>query len=225
MKQSGKRWRSLVRTVAGQVGKMPLFKLQTVGRKQIDALYSNRLEEGAIVLRKGVQDCFRRFYGIVLRLSRREWFEMVRRLNPTSTGAPLDLAEFMVGSERNQWPGIRTLLREIQEGKCFYCQRMITGSEELDHFIPWSLYPNDLAHNFVLACRRCNADKRDNLAPVEALDRWIERNIVHGDRLATQANLIGLPAEAMFPHVWPRGPTSVPSRNFACNDRTPRMCK
>ena len=152
---------------------MPLLKLQTVGRKEVDSLYANHLESGAIVLRKGVQNCFRRFYGIVLRLSRREWFEMVRKLNPTSIGAPLDLAEFMFGSERNQWPGIRPLLREIQDGKCFYCERPIVGNEELDHFIPWSMYPNDLAHNFVLACRRCNANKSDNLASVEALDRWI----------------------------------------------------
>ena len=175
---------------------MPLFKLQTIGRKQIDSLYANQMEDGAIVLRKGVQDCFRRFYGIVLRLSRREWFEMVRKLNPASIGAPLDLAEFMFGSERNQWPGIRPLLRELQEGECFYCARKMPGNEELDHFIPWSLYPNDLAHSFVLACRRCNADKSDDLAPVEALDRWIERNKIHGERIAAQAKAIGLPNDA-----------------------------
>ena len=27
-----------------------------------------------------------------------------------------------------------------------------------------SLYPNDMAHNFVLACRRCNGLKSDDLA-------------------------------------------------------------
>ncbi|HEY5743169.1 MAG TPA: HNH endonuclease domain-containing protein, partial [Terrimicrobiaceae bacterium] len=72
----------------------------------------------------------------------------------------------------------------------------IAGNEELDHFIPWSLYPNDLAHNFVLTCRRCNADKSDNLAPAEALDQWIERTTIHGARIATQASVIGLPNDA-----------------------------
>jgi hypothetical protein len=62
---------------------------------------------------------------------------------------------------------------------------------------PWSIYPNDPAHNFVLACRRCNADKRDNLASLEALDRWIKRNIVHGDRIINQANAILLPNDAI----------------------------
>ena len=108
----------------------------------------------------------------------------------------MDLDEFMFGSERNQWPGIRPLLREIQGGNCFYCQQPMRGNEELDHFIPWSIYPNDLAHNFVLVCRRCNAKKRDNLASVEALDRWIERNTILGDRIMNQSNEIGLPNDA-----------------------------
>ena len=196
LKHSGDRWRSLVRDVAREVRANPLVRLQIIGRKEVDFFYANRLESGAIILRKGVQNCFRRFYGIVLRLSRREWFEMVRKLNPTSIGAPLDLAEFMFGSERNQWPGIRPLLREIQDGKCFYCERLIVGNEELDHFIPWSMYPNDLAHNFVLACRRCNANKSDNLACVEALDRWIQRNNILGDRITNHSNGIGLPNDA-----------------------------
>ena len=89
--------------------------------------------------------------------------------------------------------GNSPLIREIQDGKCFYCARFIVGNEELDHFIPWSMYPNDLAHNFVLACRRCNANKSDNLASVEALDRWIQRNNILGDRITNHSNGIGLP--------------------------------
>lgn len=196
LRQSGAPWRSLLRNVGRQVKEMPLFKLQTLGRKRVDDLYENRLDAGAIVLRKGVQDCFRRFYGIVLRLARREWFEMVRKLNPSSIGAPLELDEFLFGSERNPWPGIRPVLRDIQDGKCFYCARLMAGNEELDHFIPWSLYPNDLAHNFVMACRRCNGDKSDTLAPVDSLDHWIERNTIHGSRIAAGANAIGLPQDA-----------------------------
>ena len=197
LRQSGQPWSSLVRSVARQVREMPLFKLQTIGRKQISSLYANQLDNDAIVLRKGIQDCFRRFYGIVLRLSRREWLDMVSTLNPKSIGAPLNLAEFMFGSERNQWPGLRPLLREIQGGNCFYCGNSMGNLEELDHFIPWSMYPNDLAHNFVLACPSCNAVKRNNLAPVEARDRWIERNAVYGDQIIKQANVIGLPNDAL----------------------------
>lgn len=194
---SGREWRSLVSSVASQIKLMPLFKLQTVGRKQVETLYANEVVDGCIVLKKGVQDCFRRFYGIVVRLCRREWLDMVRKLNPSTIGAPLDLAEFLFGSERNQWPLIRPVLRELQEGKCFYCQQLLrSGQEELDHFIPWSLYPNDLAHNFVLACRRCNNAKSDDLAEGDALDRWIERNKTHGHRIESEAALTGLPVDA-----------------------------
>ena len=131
----------------------------------------------------------------MVRLCRREWLDMVGRLNKAAIGAPLDLAEFLFGSDRNPWPGIRPLLRELQEGRCFYCQQVMrTGQEDLDHFIPWSLYPNDLAHNFVLACRRCNGVKGDDLAKPEALERWIDRNKTHGHRIGVEAALIGLRA-------------------------------
>jgi len=195
-RSSQREWRSLVSAVSSQIKLMPLFKLQTVGRKRLETLYANEVVDSGIVLQKGVQDCFRRFYGIVIRLCRREWLDMVSRLNKATIGAPLDLTEFLFGSERNQWPGIRPVLRELQDGKCFYCQKSILSwQEELDHFIPWSLYPNDLAHNFVLACRRCNGAKSDDLAEGEALDRWIERNKAHWQRIETEAASIGLPAD------------------------------
>jgi diadenosine tetraphosphate (Ap4A) HIT family hydrolase/5-methylcytosine-specific restriction endonuclease McrA len=196
-RSSGPQWRSLVSAVSSQIKLMPLFKLQTVGRKRVETLYANQIVGGCIILHKGVQDCFRRFYGIVVRLCRREWLDMVRKLNNATISAPLDLAEFLFGSERNQWPGIRPILRELQDGQCFYCQQSIRrGQEELDHFIPWSLYPNDLAHNFVLACRSCNGRKSDDLAMVEALDRWVERNKTYGHKIVAEAELIGLPIDA-----------------------------
>lgn len=192
-----KEWRSLVTSVAGQIRKMPLFKLQTVSRKRLETLYANELLNGCIVLKRGIQDCFRRFYGIVVRLCRREWLDMVGRLNRGAIGAPLDLAEFLFGSERSPWPLIRPVLRELQNGKCFYCKHLIkSNQEDLDHFIPWSLYPNDLAHNFVLACRRCNGNKSDALAAEEALHRWLERNATHGTRLGDEALRMGLSADA-----------------------------
>ncbi len=190
-------WRSLVSAVGTQVKLMPLFKLQTVGRRQVETLYANAVVDGGIVLKKGIQDCFRRFYGIVVRLCRRGWLDMARKLNPSAVGASVDLEQFLFGSERAQWPGIRSVLREIQERKCFYCSKeMRESQEDLDHFIPWSLYPNDLAHNFVLACRPCNSAKSDELAGQTALGRWIERNCLYGEKLEAAAKMIGLPADA-----------------------------
>jgi hypothetical protein len=73
---------------------------------------------------------------------------------------------------------------------------MRAGQEELDHFIPWSLYPNDLAHNFVLACRACNASKKAKLASSVVYGRWIERNHRFDGKIAQVAVSIGLPANA-----------------------------
>ena len=55
----------------------------------------------------------------------------------------------------------------------------------VDHFIPWSLYPADTGHNFVLADDKCNSQKSNYLASEQFLDQWRERNHLH-DRLITQ---------------------------------------
>lgn len=197
LQASGNFWRSIVSQTASQIRQMPLFKLQTIGGAKTETLYPNQTVQGRVVLERGVQDCFRRFYGIVIRLVRREWLEMVRKLNPQAIGAPLDLEEFLFGSQRNLWPVIREVLREIQDCRCFYCDRSVpTGKEQLDHFIPWSLYPNDLAHNFVLACQPCNGRKSDSLANIDDLGRWIERNREFEQVIKEKADAIGLPCNA-----------------------------
>jgi phage repressor protein C with HTH and peptisase S24 domain len=48
---------------------------------------------------------------------------------------------------------------------------------EIDHFIPFKRYPNDLAHNFVAAHADCNNNKRDHLAAFAHRDRWLEQNL------------------------------------------------
>jgi hypothetical protein len=46
----------------------------------------------------------------------------------------------------------------------------------VDHFIAWACYPIDLGHNFVLADRSCNNQKRDRLLAFRHLAAWKERN-------------------------------------------------
>ena len=63
----------------------------------------------------------------------------------------------------------------------------ITGTTaHVDHFIAWSRYPTDLAHNFVLADSRCNNKKRDRLPACEHLAAWAERNAQYGVQLAQE---------------------------------------
>lgn len=51
-------------------------------------------------------------------------------------------------------------------------------------YIPFSKYPRDLAHNFVLAHPACNRSKSDTLAALPHLERWLERLQRHSDALA-----------------------------------------
>jgi 5-methylcytosine-specific restriction endonuclease McrA len=66
-------------------------------------------------------------------------------------------------------------LADAQHGQCLYCTRRVNAGH-IDHFIPWSRYPRDLAHNLVLAHVECNQKKKDMLAAEPHLDRWLLRN-------------------------------------------------
>jgi hypothetical protein len=67
---------------------------------------------------------------------------------------------------------------------------------DVDHFIPFSHYPRDLAHNFVLAHPTCNRSKSDMLAAKYHLSRWLERILSRGDDLADVGRKVGMVADA-----------------------------
>jgi hypothetical protein len=73
----------------------------------------------------------------------------------------------------------------IQNGKCFYDAGHDIGLFEVDHVLPWSFVLEDRTWNLVLACRKCNNDKRDKLTNMDAIERLCARNekIAKGDIL------------------------------------------
>ena len=154
---------------------MPLWKLQRVGDEVVEFLYPNAGNGKVIRLKPGVVYCLRAFYGIVKDFVDGAWLRFVRRLNNQSLGQVEDLSAFLFGSERASLDACRPVLMEVQDGRCFYCQKDLTATSEVDHFIPWSRYPVDLGHNFVLADRSCNNHKRDHLAAEDYLGAWSER--------------------------------------------------
>src|SRR5262249_16183526 len=93
---------------------------------------------------------------------------------------------FMFGSERANLAEYAAVLRDVDGDECFYCQRGTKGIADVDHFIPWSRYPIDFGHNFVLAHKSCNASKGDLLAAVPHLHRWWERGEIKCGLLAIQ---------------------------------------
>lgn len=131
--------------------------------------------------------CLRKFHGLVTDLVRGAWVRHVRRHNAGLMGVSSDLHEFLFGSERADLGAVAVVLREVQAGRCFYCQRhLAAGAAHVDHFVPWSRYPVDLGHNFVLAHPACNGSKSDRLAAGEHLSRWTGLIQAEGSRLKAE---------------------------------------
>jgi 5-methylcytosine-specific restriction endonuclease McrA len=179
LRQDQRAWRKLLRRIAQTIEVMPLWRLQTVGRQQLDFLYPNTGRGKVIRLRGDAVYCLRRFHGLVGDLVRSAWVRFIRGLprNRPLLGETGDLSQFLFGSDRSALASFRELLLDLQAGRCFYCDRSIRdAAPAVDHFIPWSRYPMDLGENLVVADERCNSWKSDMLAATDHLARWRARN-------------------------------------------------
>jgi hypothetical protein len=179
-------WSRLLRSTARTIEIMPLWRLQRVGRQELCFLYDRGATEHEIVLRPGIAYCFRRFLPLIQDLVQNAWTRFVRNIpeNRPLVGEINELGEFLFGSERSSLSAFHPILRDLQCGRCFYCERAVGGQAAVDHFIPWSRYGVDLGHNFVLAHVDCNTRKNDRLASMDHLGRWCERNASRGAELA-----------------------------------------
>jgi hypothetical protein len=191
-RREGTAWERLVCSVERTVRTMPLWKLQTVGSECVPFLYENTGSGSSITLRPGVAFCLRAFYPLVVDLVRGAWLRHVRTHNLALLGESSDLSAFLFGTGRASLALFRPILVEAQDGDCFYCRRALRGPGEVDHFIPWSRYPVDLGHNFVLAHAACNRDKSDHLAAERHLERWLHRNHTLAAPLASAFDAAGI---------------------------------
>ena len=185
-------WKALTGNVDKVVRQMPLWKLQTVGPSSFDFLYENHGKGTMIQLRPGAAYCLRQFYGLIGDLVRGAWTRYVRRHNHDALGTTADLSEFLFGSERSDLSVVREILEDVQSGRCFYCEKTMRKSGHVDHFVPWSKYPMDLGHNFVIAHQSCNSSKADHLAAADFLAAWADRNKQHREQLAAQFSKRGV---------------------------------
>jgi hypothetical protein len=223
-------WQSLIRQVADNIRTMPIRFLQNVGRECLAFLYDPPagIAPRKISLFPGVAFCFRRFHGLVAELLEAAWVKWVRQQNLPLIGESADLHEFLFGARRAALLVVQGPLRDLQNNLCFYCHKPMSQQLDVDHFVPWALYPMDLGHNFVVAHRKCNSDKRDRLASEGHLSAWVERNRAFGDGLADEFTRLGvihnLRSTARIAHwaysraantsglTWQQGETLVPLR-------------
>ncbi len=179
-------WAAALKDIASTVAGMPVQYLQNVGGTLASFLYDYPHPKGQVVLKPGVAFMLRTFHPLIQQLSRAGWVRHVRenRRNAPSIGQADDLDAFMFGASRTALVEAGRVLAKIQSKRCFYCEGAIGGSGDVDHFIPWSKYPRDLAHNFVLAHAGCNRKKSDMLAAARHLERWVDRNARHAADIA-----------------------------------------
>jgi hypothetical protein len=192
LKTDGRAWQELVTDVDRIVRVMPLWRLQTVNGQTVEFLYANVGRGASIELFRGVAACFRAFHQLITELIRGAWLRYVRTYNAVSIGETSELGEFLFGSERTGLQRYPALLSDVQHGRCFYCTGPLHSAIAVDHFVPWSRYPVDLGHNFVLAHATCNSSKADYLAADDHLGHWLDRNRMLGDELGRRFNEVGV---------------------------------
>lgn len=166
---------ALISKVAMVVSAQPLKYLQNFGGDTDPFLYE-RGERGYIHLQPGVSYCLRRFYPLVQQLCRSHWVGHIKanRRNHHILGSQDDLEDFLFSTSRQSLQLLGKELQKLDGDSCFYCGQRLRDWD-VDHFVPHSLYPRDLAGNFVLAHPSCNRSKSDTLAAREHLERWLAR--------------------------------------------------
>jgi 5-methylcytosine-specific restriction endonuclease McrA len=178
-----KEYKKLVTAVASTVAKQPISYLQNVGGGALPFLYERNTS--SITLKKGVAYCLRRFQPLIQQLARSRWTDYIKKnaRNIPILGEKDDLNSFLFETSRKTLALVSKELKLLYGCKCFYCDKTTTELE-VDHFIPFSLYPRDLMHNFVLACPSCNRNKLDSLAAKVHLDKWMELTTKNSDAIA-----------------------------------------
>jgi hypothetical protein len=196
----------LLREVEWILVKMPLPKLQRVGRELVPFIYQIRWDDDVrrSEFASGGFDNQIRFIGeagdhlvrlapLIRPLVQREWAALVAQFNDFPEA---ELERFLFGAKREAIAHLAAPLRELQHDACFYCGDRLSGVAQVDHFVPWSRHPDDGLDNLVAAHSRCNARKSDHLAAAEHVEDWTRRM---RDRAA---DLDGMAAETR----WPREP-------------------
>jgi 5-methylcytosine-specific restriction endonuclease McrA len=186
-------WSKQINKIAAVVRQMPVKYLQNMGGDLVFFLFDIPAAREPLLLKPGVMYCLRRFQGFIQQLVRAGWITHVRgnRRNLNIIGETDDLETFMFHANRRRLKEVGVFLREYDGAVCFYCGKHLRDNGEVDHFIPWSHYPRDTGHNFVLAHKNCNGKKRDTLAARSHLENWIERNSCAGNDFNEHMEALG----------------------------------
>ncbi|MEB0060103.1 HNH endonuclease [Variovorax sp. LG9.2] len=186
---------ALLASVTRTVSEMPLKRLQKFGGGTDEFLYARR-SDGLVGIKPASVYCLRRFQPLVQQLARSHWVDHIKanRMNLSVLGPGNDLEDFLFSSSRQSLLILGQGLRKVDGSRCFYCGQTMTGAD-VDHFIPFSLYPRDVGQNFVLSHPSCNRSKSSTLAARGHLERWLQRLDTHADNLLEIGAAAGMPSD------------------------------
>ena len=191
---------ALLANVEWKLVEMPLPRLQRVGGGEERFIYEINWQEGVpegrfrryrhgdgsafdnrILFQPGAAESLVAFSAVIRPLVQQQWSVMVRSMNGLREA---ELDAFLFGVERIALGALQRPLRALQGGRCFYCAGPLTaGPSEVDHFLPWSRYPDDGLDNLVLAHDSCNLKKLHFLADLDFGRRWHQRSLDDSSRL------------------------------------------
>jgi 5-methylcytosine-specific restriction endonuclease McrA len=192
--QGSKDFQKLLSAVTATVKLQPVQYIQNLGGDKNAFLFE--AGKDCVTLLPGIGYCLRRFQPLVQQLARSNWVDHIRgnKRNLPLLGKEDDLESFLFETPRQALTTISTGLRKIKS-KCHYCGGTVKEAD-VDHFIPHSMYPRDLMHNFVLAHPSCNRSKSNTLAAKQHLVRWLEFIDTHDNKLKEIGSEAGINADA-----------------------------
>lgn len=178
----------MVAEIEWKLIQMPLPRVQRMGSSDTRFIYEIGWDESVtrrvvgsptfdnrVLLVGQAADHLVRLSGLLRPLIELQWTAMVARRN-REVADEMRLQTFLFGDTRIDLTPIQRPLRELQDNRCFYCGQPMQGRADVDHFIPWSRYPDNGIQNLVAAHPRCNGEKRDFIAASDHLERWVTRS-------------------------------------------------
>jgi hypothetical protein len=145
-----------------------------------------RAHGDAIELKPGVAHGLARLAGLLKPALEIMWVDEVRRMNKVLDAEVPDVAGHLFGRERIPLAVVRGPFKDSFGAHCFYCGTHLQPDNPIDHVLPWSLVGIDGLANLVLACARCNTDKRNSLPALDIVDRVLERDRDVLEQIATE---------------------------------------
>ena len=207
----------LVGMVEWKLIEMPLPRLQMMGQALdpfiYDIYWDTRVRrrdvkheatghagfDNRVLLKPHVGEYLLQLNGLLRPLIQRRWASMVAQFNRLEDSR---LEAFLFGVDRVLTAKVRAGLWDMQRGRCFYCDARVTdpSTGQVDHFVPWSRYPDDSLDNLVVADTACNSFKSNSLAAAPHVVRWARRFLPDGEECARLDDLAGHTGWQREPH-------------------------